>query len=424
MCAQLNNGVMSLLVEPVKRDLQLTDMEMSYLLGFSVSLFYVLIGIPAARLVDRNNRKTLMAVSVSVWSLAVAACGVAQNFWHFFAARFGIGAGESISGPLSYSLMADYFPPEKLPRAIAIYNVGFQGGTAASLLLGALFIHLMAGIPPIEVPLLGTLRDWQVVFILTGLSGIPVLLLVATIREPKRRGLSIEAVMGIKPRGATLREVLRYLARNWRLYGPMFVGLCFTAMHMFGTAAWSAAFYTRTYGWDPATIGIYTGLLSLALAVPALFGAVWLNDLFRKWGYADANMRVLAIGFTASAPFMIAAPLMPSPWWALAMNGIGAALMLMAAPSLNSALQVVTPNEMRGQITALYLFTMTAVGGGLGPTYFAFLTQHVWGDEMLLRYAIATSAAISFPIASLIYWLGVRPYRRRILEMREEGAPV
>lgn len=424
MCAQLNNGVMTLLVEPIKRDLQLTDMEMSYLLGFSVSLFYVLIGIPAARLVDRHNRKHLLAASVFLWSLASAACGLAQNFWQFFAARFGIGAGESISGPLSYSLMADYFPPEKLPRAIAIYNVGFQGGTALSLLLGAVMIHLLSGMRAIHLPLLGAVREWQVVWVVTGLMGIPILLLVATIVEPKRRGFSAAAVVGMQPRKVGLRETLRYLLAHWRLYGPMFLGLCFTAMHMFGTAAWSAAFYARTYGWAPASTGLYTGLLSLVLAVPALFGAVWLNDHFRNRGHADANMRVLAIGFTASAPFMIAAPLMPSPWLALGMGGIGTALMLMAAPSLNSALQVVTPNEIRGQITALYLFTMTAVGGGLGPTYFAFLTQYVWGDEALLRYAIATSAAISFPLAAITYWAGVKPYRRRILEMRADGAPL
>jgi len=186
MCAQLNNGVMSLLVEPVKRDLQLTDLQMSYLLGFSVVLFYVLIGIPAARLVDRHNRKWLLTLSITVWSAATAACGVAQTFWQFFAARVGIGTGESINGPLAYSLLADYFPPDKLPRAIAIYNVGFQGGTALSLLLGAFMIHILAGLPTIQVPLLGTVRDWQVVFILAGFVGLPIALLVAGIAEPAR----------------------------------------------------------------------------------------------------------------------------------------------------------------------------------------------------------------------------------------------
>ena len=121
--------------------------------------------------------------------------------------------------------------------------------------------------------------------------------------------------------------------------------------------------------------GCTPGLLNLGLAVPSLAGAIWINDWFRKRGHADTNMRVLAIGFAASAPFMILGPLMPSPWLALAMGGIGSALMLFAAPSLNTALQIVTPNGMRGQITALYLFTMTAVGGAFGPTFFALITQ-------------------------------------------------
>ena len=115
---------------------------------------------------------------------------------------------------------------------------------------------------------------------------------------------------------------------------------------------------------------------------------------------------------------------MPTPWLALLMSGIGSALMLVAAPSLNAAMQVITPNRMRGQMTALYLFTMSAIGGGFGPTLTAFLTQHVWGSDALLRYAIATSAAILFPAAAITYWSGVRPYRERILALRAEGLAV
>lgn len=423
MCAMLNNGVMTLLVEPVKRDLQLTDIEMSYLLGFSVVLFYALVGIPAARLADTHNRKWLMTLSISIWSLATAACGLAHSFWQFFAARFGIGAGESISGPLSYSLLADYFPPDKLPRGIAIYNAGLQGGNALSLLLGAFLIHILAGLPTIEVPLLGVVRDWQLVFILTGAVGIPVALLTAWMAEPKRRGL-LNRTIGSSPRGAPLRQVLAYLWANRRIYGPMFVGLCLTSIHMMGAGAWMAAFYSRTYGWEPATIGLYSGLVSLGLAGPALYGAVWFNEYLRKQGHADANLRVMSIGLTLTAPVMIAAPLMPSPWLALALFGIGPALMLVAAPSLNTALQIITPNEMRGQMTAIYLFIVLAVSQAAGPTLFAFLTTQVYGDESHLRYAIATSAAVLFPATAMAYWSGIGPYRRRILEMRAEGSPV
>ena len=423
MCAMLNNGVMTLMVEPVKRDLNLTDLEMSYLLGFSVVLFYAFVGIPAARLADTHNRKKLMAISLAVWSAATAACGLANTFWQFFAARFGIGAGESISGPLSYSMLADYFPPDKLPRGIAIYNAGLQGGNALSLLLGAFLVHMLAGMPTVDVPLLGVMRDWQVVFILTGLVGIPVMLLLMTVGEPKRRGLSAMPV-GTKPRGAKLRTVLSYLWANRRIYGPMFLGLSFTSIHMMGVGAWMAAFYTRTYGWDPATIGLYSGLVSLGLAVPALYGAVWFNEYLRKRGHADVNLRVMAIGLTVAAPVMIAAPLMPTPWLALALFGLGPALMLVAAPSLNTALQIITPNEMRGQMTAVYLFIVLAASQAIGPTFFAFLTTYVFGDESQLRYAIATSAAILFPATAITYWAGIRPYRTRILEMREQGAPV
>jgi len=422
MCAMLNNGVMTLMVEPVKRDLQLTDLEMSYLLGFSVVLFYALVGIPAAQLVDRYNRKWLMTGSIAIWSAATAACGLAGSYWQFFAARFGIGAGEAISGPLSYSLLADYFPPAKLPRGIAIYNAGMQGGAALSMILGAFLVSLLGGLQSITLPVLGELRDWQFVFIMTGLIGIPVVLLILTMAEPKRRGLSALPA-GSRLKAASLRQVFAYLLANWRIYGPMFLGLCLTSIHMMGMSAWLAAFYTRTYGWDPATIGYYSGTLSLVLAGPALYGAVVFNDFLRRRGHADVNLRVMAIGLTIASPIMIAAPLMPSPWLALALFALGPALMLVAAPSLNTALQIITPNEMRGQMTAIYLFIVLAVSAMVGPTFFAFLSTNVFGEENL-RYAIATSAAILFPGTAIAYWSGIRPYRQRILDMRAQGAPV
>lgn len=425
MCAQLNNGVMTLMVEPVKRDLGLTDLQMSYLLGFSVILFYALVGIPAARLVDRHNRKWLMMIAIAIWSAATAACGLAMSFWQFFAARFGIGAGESINGPLSYSLLADYFRPEKLPRGIAIYNVGMQAGTALSLLLGAFLIHILGGLRTIELPLMGVVRDWQMVFIVTGLVGLPVMLLLSFVTEPKRRGVKIADPSGqMMRKGATLREVVVYLLRHWRLYGPMFLGLSLTSIHMMGMAGWAAAFYGRTYGWSPATVGLYSGLLSLLLGVPALFCAVWFNEHFTRRGHADTNLRIMAIGVTVAAPVMIAMPLMPSPWLALFLASLGPALLLVAAPSLNTALQIITPNAMRGQVTAIYLFIIMAAGGSIGPTLFAFLTQKVFGDEMMLRYAILTSAVVIFPLAAANYWIGLKSYRHRILEMRAAGEPV
>lgn len=424
MCALFNNGVMTLLVESVKRDLRLTDLQMSYLLGFSVVLFYAFVGIPAARLVDRHNRKWLMTASIGLWSAATAACGFAASFWQFFAARFWIGTGESINGPLSYSLLADYFPPEKLPRAIAIYNVGMQGGIALSLLFGALILHLLAGATSIALPLLGVVRDWQLVFILTGLIGIPIALLMIVVAEPRRRHIALVGGPQVQAGTASLRQVFAYLIANRRLYAPMFLGLCFTSVHMMGLAAWSAAFYTRTYGWSPARIGFYSGLLNLALAAPALLGAIWLNDWYRKRGHADANVRVMAIGLTVATPIMIAAPLMPSPWLALTMFALGPAIMLVAVPSLNTALQIITPNRMRGQMTAIYLFLVLAASQGIGPTWIAFLTQFVIGDERQLRYAIAISAAVLFPATATSYWMGLTPYRQRILAMRADGASV
>lgn len=184
----LDRGIITLLVPSIKADLNLTDFQMSLLIGFAFILFYVFIGLPVARWADVGTRRTIIGIGIGLWSAMTALCGLANNFWQLFVCRVGTGVGESFNGPATYSMLADYFPPQKLPRAIAVVNFGFMLGSGLALVIGGVVIHFLQNVPPVVLPVIGALRSWQMAFLLVGLPGLAVAALVFTLKEPVRRG--------------------------------------------------------------------------------------------------------------------------------------------------------------------------------------------------------------------------------------------
>ncbi len=414
MLAQIDRNVISLMVQPMKRDLGLSDTQVSLLIGLAFSITYTLVGPPVSRIADRGFRRPVVAASLAIWSVATSLCGLAQNFWQLFAGRAIVGGAESASSPASLSMIADLIPRNKLPRAYAIYNAGFMGGGALALALGGLLLGVFRGVEPIAVPGIGHIRDWQLVLIILGLPGLLVsLLIMLTVPEPQRKG-------GHKPEGYPLREVLGFLMANRAMHLPMMLGVLINSIQAFGAAAWVPAFYERTYGWEPAVAGPILGPVNMASALAGLFFGAWLAEQLAK-RRDDANLRVLFLANFLSIPFMVVQPLMPSPWLALGMSAVGGAIAAMGAAGYNSALQVSTPNAMRGQINALYLFCIAAIGGTLGPLLIALLTDFVAGDEADLRYVLVGFRALLAPLDCLLIWLAVRPYGKALRARIDAG---
>jgi len=190
-------------------------------------LFYVLLGLPIARLADSRSRRLILGLGILTWSLMTTLCGLAQNYWQLFAGRVGVGVGEACSGPSTYSMLSDLFPPEKLPRAISVLNFGFVFGTAIASLLGGATIHLVSTLPPVSLPLVGVLRPWQLTFILVAIPGFVVAALFTTVKEPVRRGRARLASGAAQ--SLPIREVIRFLVDNRGVYAPMFLGLAFNS---------------------------------------------------------------------------------------------------------------------------------------------------------------------------------------------------
>lgn len=403
MLAQVDRNIISLMVQPMKRDLGLTDTQVSLLIGLAFSITYTMVGPPVSRLADRGFRKPVVAASLAIWSSATAICGLAQNFWQMFLGRAVIGGAESASSPASLSMIADLIPRAKLPRAYAIYNAGFIAGGSIAMALGGFLLGALANFEPIQVPGIGMIRDWQVVFMILGLPGVFVaLVIMLTVPEPQRRA-------GHKPKGYPLKEVFGFLVQNRAMHVPMLAGALLNSIQSFGTAAWIPAFYERTYGWGPSVAGPWLGMISITGAVVGLFGGAWLTEWLGK-RRDDANLYMMFLANFLAIPFLVAGPLMPTPWLALGVSLFGGAVGAMGGAGYNSALQLSTPNAMRSQINALYLFCIAAVGGTLGPLLIALLTDFVAGDEAHLRYVLVGFRLVLAPLDCYLIWLAVRPY--------------
>lgn len=399
----LDRGILNLLVEPIKADLKLSDMQMSLVMGFAFTFFYAAFGLPVARWIDRGTRKVIFSGGLFIFSIMTFACGLATSFTQLFLARVGLGVGETTSGPSAYSLMSDYFPPHRLPRAISVMQVGFVLGNGLAYLGGAALIAWAVTLGEVSLPFTGPLRPWQIVLMTIAVPGFIVACLMLTVKEPPRRGGTPERI--------PYSEVFRLAAQHWPIYLPLFVGMGLRSAQMFGQQNWSAAFYGRTFGWTPPQVGVAIGL-SIFVAMPlGLLLGNWLAERFQKQCRADANMRVVVISTMISAPFGVLFPLMPEPWLAVAMSLVASMTAIMAAAPENAAIQSVTPNRLRGQMTFLFLFIMNVIGMGLGPLVVGALSQYVFG-EANIRFAIASMGLLAGLPAILIFWRGMAPYGR------------
>jgi MFS family permease len=415
----LDRGIVNLLVPDMKRDLGLSDTKISLLLGLAFVLFYAVLGLPIARLVDSKSRRLVMGLGIATWSVMTAACGLAQNFWQLFAARVGVGVGEACNGPSTYSMMSDLFPRERLTRAASVLQIGFVLGTGLASIIGGAALAVVEGWPEISIPVIGVLRNWQLVFLLVGLPGLLIAAMMGTIPEPKRRGLIQapgQAATKIKP--IPVRDVVKFLGDNRKFYGPMYLGLAVNGLTL-GAQAWIPTFFQRTYGMKMVDIAYTLGAVVMGSSLLGLVVGTKLAEWFLKRGYLDANLRLLMLALILALPVSIIYPLMPTPTLAFTFLGINMFIRFLSPGAQNAALQVVTPNEMRGQITAIFIFIFNLVGFGLGPIYIALMTDYLFGAESQLKYALATASAIACPIAIFILWRAMKPYAEMYTKAQE-----
>ncbi|MBJ21332.1 MAG: MFS transporter [bacterium] len=415
----LDRQILSLMVDDLKVGLSIDrDWQIAFLMGPAFAVFYTIFGIPFGRAADTRSRKHTISLGLVLWSVMTVACGFARNFWSMALLRVGIGVGEASLSPSAYSIIADYFSGAKLARAIAIYASGIYLGSGLAYLIGGQAVSILRGTTPWQIPILGVIPGWQKVFIIIGLPGLLVVpLLLLTVREPLRRGV-ISSRMGDGRTDLPFSEVYAYAKENWRALATHNVGFALLSFSSYGTGSWLPSMFKRVHGWDVAQFGFVYGLIVfIGSASGAILGGV-IADALGKRGYRDAKIRV---GFFAAwiwLPFGIAFPMIDDASLAMVCAAPAAFLASMPFGVAPAALQEMMPNNLRGQMSAIYLFVTNLLGLAIGPLIVGAMTDYVFSEELYglegIRWSLLWTTLTAHLIAALLLYKGMSEYRKAL----------
>ena len=404
----LDRQILALLVPFIKRDMHLSDTKVSLLMGLSFAMFYTIFGIIIGRFADRSNRRNIIMTGVAVWSIMTSLCAGVKSYTQFFLARMGVGVGEATLSPSGYSMITDYFPKRKLAFAMSVFTLGIFLGSGLALAIGA---GLVANLPKegtIDVPLFGNIYHWQTLFLIIGLPGLVISLLMLTVREPMRKDLHRKE--GQRSH-FNLRESLYIIFKYPGAYLGICIGTAFTAFINYGMSAWMPTYLSRTFGWSISKAGLSYGLILCAGAVSGVLWGGWYADKLKNKGISNGRVRVGVIAGIAGISCLFI-PLINDPYWVLAAVFLPSFFLASPMGASTTAIQELMPNQVRALASAIFLFIINMIGMGLGPSIVAIFTDYVFQDEKAIRYSLVALFIIGGSFASLFYIMGFKAYKK------------
>lgn len=403
----LDRQIMALLIPDMRRDLGLTDFHMGLLQGVVFSAFYVTFGLLFGWIIDRFSRRAVIFAGVTFWSMATAACGLAGNFFQLILARFGVGAGEAALNPAGYSIISDTFPRHRLSLAMSVFGAGSYLGIGVSLVLGG---YLIDAFPKegVVVPVLGHLSAWRAVFLAAGLPGLLIAFLIWTMADPPRRGRVEQA-------SSSIGDTVGFMRQHWRFYTGHFLGFAMLAASGYGFQVWSPTFLLRNFDIEiTQVVNILAPITVIGGITGGLLAGFVTDRLFAR-GMRDAHLRYFMVTAVFHAVFLLLA---------MTSTSLERFIVFMILVNITSgyagvgpaALQLVTPNNYRGQVSACLLFVTSLLGTGLGPVIVGGFTTYLFKDDAKVGWAIALNALVVMPLAILAFASALKPMRRAVDE--------
>lgn len=402
-----------LLVEPIKADLKISDTQMGLLQGLAFAIFYSLFGLPMGVLVDRWKRVNLLALGIFVWSAATAACGFARSYAMLFVGRIGVGAGEATVTPASSSLIADLFPPTERSRAYGVFMVGGAIGTALSYVVGSGAIVMATALREWSPGLFGSFADWQLAFMVMGLPGVVLALLVAlTLREPIRRDV---ADVG---HAFSLIPIWRQLKSNWAAYLAIMGGTVLNVMVVNAQIAWLPTMFIRAHGWTSVQVGTTLGMLGFPAGTFSALSAGVVLWWLAKRGRTDGPILVVMLQALVWAVFGTFKSLTPDTTLALGAHVITSLFAIWSVTAALAGLNQITPNQLRGQITAIYTLFTGLIGVTVGPLMVGLLSDHIFPGAKGLQPSLAVMYAFGGAGGVLLLLLARKSYSDAVIRAR------
>jgi MFS family permease len=372
----IDRTIIATIGQAIKVDLKLTDTQLGLLGGLYFALLYTLLGIPIARMAERWNRVTIISISLVIWSGFTALCGSAASFGQLALYRFGVGVGEAGCSPPSHSLISDYYAPKQRASALSIYSFGIPLGTMVGAVAGGWLAQEFS---------------WRVAFVIVGLPGILLAVLVKLlVKEPprghselKEHPLAPEEVVVEPPKppfslAGEFRElgaVMKVLFGKWPVL-HMMLGVTIASFGAYGSGAFVPPYFVRGFGLGLAQVGLIVGLIGgFSAGVGTLVGGFltdWAGKRSAKW-YA----LVPALGLLICTPIYITAYLQ-TDWKMLALILLvpGIFHYTYLAPTFGVVQNSVEPRR-RATATALLFFFLNLIALGGGPVFTGWLIDHL-----------------------------------------------
>ena len=406
----IDRQMINYLVVPIKEDMGLTDFEISFIQGWGFVLAYIIFSIPFGRIVDKVNRVRVLIGGIIIWSVATAACGFSKNSWQLVLSRSGVGAGEAALTPASWSIISDLFPVEKRSFPMSIYLMGPYIGQGLSLLFGAQILRIYN--EPVTLFESIIVQPWQIIFLIIAVPGVILGLLMFALKDPVRK----EVLVSEKEEGKdSIKEVFAYVIKNIGAYMPLLIGSAFIVVLLYGVQSWVPTFLHRIHGWEHTRIGDQYGLVALFAGSLGVVSGPMAEKYLTKLNFNAATIIVCII--TAVALTIIGPITFLSLSSDIVLIGIFITSFFITLPLalFATSLQNITPNQYRGVVTGLYVFTVNITGYGLGPMVVAFFTDKVFKSEMAIDLSMAAMFLICGPISFFIFYLGRKPFAKALV---------
>jgi MFS family permease len=403
----IDRQILSLLVEPMKRDLALSDVQVSLLQGLAFASIYCLAGLPLGRAADQFNRRNIIVCGVAIWSVMTSFCGVARTYVTLLLCRAGVGIGEATLSPAAYSMLSDYFPSRRLPAAMSFYNLGPAIGSGLAFMLGGAVLAVAGSTRSVSILFLHDLRPWQITFLIVGALGVIVIALLLLIHEPPRRLAPAE-----KLQTASFPETMKFLGARWASLGAFFIGLSLLGIVSYSTMSWYPTMFVRSFGAELSSVGLTYGAISIVMSVIGNLTGGWCAIKVAERNYRDPYVRwVLSVAVLVTLSGALV-PLVPT------LHGgyvASCGLLIVQSAWMGSAvaaLHVAVPNRMRAQLTAILLFGTNIIGLSIGPSGVAAITQFVFKEASALRYSLVIVSIVAGSLATLVLWFSLRHFSR------------
>ncbi len=409
--------IFSIVMKPAKAALGFTDAQLGLLAGAAFAVTYAVFSPLGGWLVDRVDRRRLMAGAIAFWSCATFLSGLASSFLAFAVLRAAVGVGEAVFNPLAFSLISDAIPRGRRAGVFGLYLSAGALGTITAYLFGSVALRLLAGpsgaygAASVLVPVLGELAPWRCVFLLAALPG----LLLAGVVLLKLGVPSRETATGD---GFSEDRVAAFLRRHWCLLSGMSLGLAVAQLGPFTALTWNVVFFQRVHGWDLSRAAAVLGLAGGAAALLGCIAGGPIINAVRRRGYADAPLRV---GLAASIIYTVLATvgfLAPSPALAVAALTLASFWGYMPSVAIYAAMADVLPAGARGRFAGFNTLVIGIVTNSIGPFAVGFLNDHAFPHVDGIRLSLVTTLAATMLLAALLIVPALHLYRRRMAETR------